>query len=365
MFRRMREHTFNGAEGQFLESFNHCVDQKWAAASSAELDRNMRAICEHVNEPPWPLLNTISDLFAKVPAARESIVRDAFLDTGRPFEQLRLSKSGVWQVSWRLTDPPETDEDTVALDWHQADAPGRTPITPFPIVESIAACVALYRSDLILAALAVLTMAYESALWDALDAAGVSRSTTRTTYNPAKWKVKRVSDKLVVEIEGADDSLKNLESTAAAFLDEFEVRLRRTANSGDNQAEIAIKPSGKLVKFLSTEQVEGVENDSTRGLRNAVELARAKNIKSITTVPKPLDNTFIEIRNNLVHFPASGKFAKPIPILGRDPIDDIYALATDKRLFVTLLTPVIGAIETTYGEPPAEEAPVASATAPA
>jgi hypothetical protein len=354
----LREQTFKGGEGQVLDSFNASVDPKWAASNTAEMDRNMRAMCEHLNEPPWPLLNTISNLFVKIPAAREAIIRDAYLETGRPSEQLRLSKSGTWQVAWRLTDGSEADEDVVALDWYRTDAPDRTPITPFPIIESIAACVALYRIDLILAALAVLTMAYESALWDALAAAGVNRSTTRTTYNPAKWKLKRISDKLVVEIDGADDSLKNLNVVAAAFFEELEVRLRHVPDSDDAQAEIIIRPTRKVVKFLTTEQIESSDNDATRGLRSAVELARARNIRSIATVPKPLDETFIEIRNNLVHFPASGKFANPIPILGRDPINDVDALATDKRLFVTLLTPVIGAIETTYTEQTAIDAPI-------
>jgi hypothetical protein len=343
---------YHGADGQLVSAFNAAVDHKWYVSSITQFDKNVRAVCEHTEEPAWPLLNTISALLLSSPeAARKAILDVARFETGAPFEILALDREGAWRVGWLLTDNPKTEEDIATLEWYRPDDPGRTPITPQPIIDYIAGCVALYRAGLILPALAVLTMAYESVLWDALAASGVARTAKHRTYLASNWKLKRVADKLVVQINGADEPLTQLVNVPGEVFEEIEARLTHVAADHTSKAELSIKVTTPTSKFLTSSQTESEEDIARRGLRSAVEMARGRNIWAITTVVEQLDETFIAIRNSLVHFPANGLFVPPIPVLGRAPIANVAALATDHRRFVTLLTPVLGVINTTYSEP--------------
>lgn len=349
---------FHGADGQLLNAFNAAVDPKWCASNVTQFDKNVRAVCEHTEEPAWPLLNTISALLLNSPAAaRKAIIDAARIETGPPCEILTLDRDGVWRVGWLLTENPKAEEDVATLEWYRPEEPGRTPITPQPIIDYMAGCVALYRAGLILPALAILTMAYESALWDALAVAGVARTTKRRTYAAVNWKLKRVGDKLVVQVNGADDTIANLAHVPGEVFEEVEARLNHIAADNTSITELSVRVTAPTSRFLASSQLEVEEDITVRGLRAAVEMSRGKNIQAITTVVEQLDETFIAIRNSLVHFPANGQFVPPIPVLGRAPIGDVAALATDQRLFVTLLTPVLGVINTTYSEAVSQPAP--------
>jgi len=357
---------YHAVDRELVGAFNAAVDPKWRASNITQFDKNVRAVCEHTEEPAWPLLNTISRLLLNSPA-RKAILDVARFETGVPFEIVTLHRDGSWHVGWLLTDDPNDEEDVATLEWYRPEEPGRTPITPQPIIDYIAGCVALYRAGLILPALAVLTMAYESALWDALAASGIARTTKRRTYLATNWKLKKVADKLVVQISGADQSLENLVHVPGEFFEEIKARLNHIATGNTSHAELSIKVTLPTSRFLVSSQTESEEDVSSRGLRTAIEMARAKGIQAITTVVEQLDETFIALRNSLVHFPANGLFVPPIPVLGRPPIADVGALATDQRLFLTLLTPVLGVINTTYSEPiasitPTDTTPVTALT---
>jgi hypothetical protein len=339
--RKLREH-FHGADNQLLQAFNQSVEERWKAANLTEFDRNLRALCEHSLEPAFPLLDTVSALVANTPAAgKKSVIAAAAIQTQTPNEQLLVDVYGDWQVAWLCEG---SDEETPALNWYSPAAPERTPITPQPVIDYVAGCVSLYRAGLILPSLAVLTMAYESALWDALAAQGIPRSGKRIEYEAAKWKLKRVSDKIVVAVAGADRPVTDLPNVPGEPFEEVEVRV----SSAGSMAALSVQVSALNMPFLATMRVASEELVSSRGLRNAVELARNQNIPAIAVIPKPLDDTFIAIRNNLVHFPASGKLDSPIPMLGQPEITDIAALATDQHLLIKLLLPVVAVINSTY-----------------
>jgi hypothetical protein len=354
---------FTGNYQSVLEAFNAAVDEKWIAANPTELFQNLRLVCDSSLSPAWPFFNTLSALVkGNSVAVREAVVKLSSIPTETPNEFLRLESQGVWQVAWHLLEKPsDNEEDIPALNWHDPSNPSRTPITPQPLIDYIGGCVSLYRANLLLPSFAVLTMAYESALWDALVLAGEPRTTNKVSYKQVMWKFRKLRDNLVAEIVGADDSLVNCPLTGA----QAEVRLTNHLIGGGSESELTIKINPGHVPFFATRDVLKQETVSSRGLRNAVELARARKIKPISVIPKPLDATFIAIRNNLVHFPASGKLDTPIPLLEGE-ITDVSALAEDKRLFVKLLLPVIALINAVYAEPvsipPSTEVPAALPT---
>ncbi len=343
--RKLREH-FHGADVQLLQAFNRSVEESWKAANLTEFDRNLRALCEHSLDPPFPLLNTVSALVVNSPAAgKRSVIDAAMIQTQVPNEVLEVDTVGDWQVAWLYED---SDEETPALKWYSPATPERTPITPQPVIDYVAGCVSLYRAGLILPALAVLTMAYESALWDALAGVGIPRCEKHIEYQSAKWKLKRVSDKIVVAVAGADKPVIDLPTIPGEPFEEVDVRVSSTGS----MASLSVRVSTLNTPFLATMRIASEELVSSRGLRNAVELARSRNIPPIAVIPKPLDDTFIAIRNNLVHFPANGKLDTPIPMLGQPEITDIAALATDKHLLIKLLLPVVAVINSTYEQQP-------------
>jgi hypothetical protein len=358
--RKLREH-FHGADGQLLQAFNQSVEEKWKAANLTEFDRNLRALCEHSPTPAFPLFDTVSRLVVGSPAAaKNGVITAAIIHTQTPNELLIVDQSGNWQVAWLCEDG--SDEEMPALRWYSPVSPERTPITPQPVIDYVAGCVSLYRAGLSLPSLAVLTMAYEAALWDALGVKGIARSARRIEYQPVKWKLKRVSDKVVVEVNGADKKVTELLKVPGQHFEEVEVRVT-SAGSSQTMATLAVQISSSNMPFLATTSIASEEVVTSRGLRNAVELARSQNISAISVIPKPLDDTFIAIRNNLVHFPANGKLDSPIPMLGQSDITDIAALASDRSLFIKLLLPVVAVINETY-EDPILSVPVALSSAP-
>lgn len=347
---RVIKRHFSRSERQVLEAFNSAASTELKALTWSDFERNIKLACQlNRTKPPFVLLNTISALVLRSQAAvAEALIKEVDLLTETPHEVLRVNLSGNWQVAWLKV---SEGEEIYSLDWHFPDAQESTPITPQPLIDYISGCITLYRAGLILPALAVLSMAYESALWGALEMAGTPRSVERITYESLDWKIKKVGKKYVIDVINPDSDSGGIENGIDGYIDTAKAKINQISTVAGLRSDLILNIASDRLSFLATTRIASKEVSSSRGLRNAIELARSKALPAIAVVPKPLDETFVAIRNNLVHIPADGKFDEPIPVHGQHNIADIASLTGDNNVFLCLLGFVMSVIQQAYRGP--------------
>jgi predicted transport protein len=207
----------------------------------------------------------------------------------------------------------------------------------------------LLREGLILPAATTLSIALEAALWDALDYSGFSRYSEQITYSLVKWHLeKKMHDKFLVSIEGADRSIKELNTDdGSPFSATLELRKLQTRESSEIIG-VKVDIDKRLASFLVSDREAGKNLIKDKGFSVAIQKARKERMKCLEIVPDFLDNTLISLRNNLVHLPSQGKLDEPIPIEGQSGLQSVDDLRTNPRFVRSLLSRVVDIINTVY-----------------
>lgn len=300
----------SGNEHLLVESFL-AVSRVGEKSKSVDDVRNHLRVILMNPGTPWVLYNMIAHLSKKLPPQmQKTIISTLCFDTGRAYERLQLSSTGIWQVTWQVDQHADPDDQNVALDWYIPPDADKAPIVPTAIIDYVASCVSLLRGDLLLPATSVLLIALESALWHALAARGVSRYSERTTYAPTKWMFRKVSQKLIIEISGSDKNIDDIESTLGIYpaAGNFEARFSGFENS---KAIIRMEVDTPLKDFFSSSVEDLKETFPDKGLSEAIQ--RARKVGLLENIAFQFDDTIIRLRNNLVHLPANGQLEPPVP----------------------------------------------------
>jgi hypothetical protein len=341
---------------QELSGADHLLPEAFSAVSSFKTDSPSAAkrhLQTAVGMPgiPWILYDTVAEVLKRLPhATRVFIARSVKIETASNHECLRITPDGRWQVSWEVDPDEKAIEDReVALDWYVPPDHDAVPIVPIPVIDFVASCVLLLREELALPACAVLSVALESALWDALSAIGVDRHSVQRTYRPTAWQIKRLSDKLVVTIAGADRDIRDLDSVVGEYGSPMNFELRRL-QSGDSPTKIGIKFDVEvaLADFFTSGEVEKSELIADRGLTNAIQKARSEGVVCLQAIAETLDNTLISLRNNTIHLPSRGSLHQPVPIPGSSELRTVDDLRASPQLVRNLLHWVAELINIVY-----------------
>jgi len=235
------------------------------------------------------------------------------------------------------------------LNWYIPPNQNNVPTVPLAIIDCIASSVLLLREDLVLPAATTLSVALEAALWDALTYSGFSRYSDQITYTSVKWNIRKISDKLLLSIEGADKSVKELSSADGSPLTvAIELRKMQARDSSD-VVGLKVEVDKKLAGFLVSSQEESREQIKDKGFSVAMQKARKEQLRCVEeTIPDFLDNTLISLRNNLVHLPSQGRLDQPIPIEGQRGLQSVDELRTNSRFVRFLLYKVVDIINAVY-----------------
>jgi hypothetical protein len=346
--------TLPGVEHLLVEAFSAVSDPSLTVRSVADVKRNLRAVVGMGASTPWVLYDTIAELLKRLPQAiTESTVQSIRINTGCSYEYLRITPDGRWQVAWEVDPSADTEDREVALDWYMPPNHDEAPVVPIPVIDFVAGCVLLLRENLALPAAGILLITLESVLWDALSIIGISRYSERLTYAAVKWKLKRLGDKLVVAIEGADRDLEDLDAELGEYRPIVMFELRKM-QAGREQTKVGLRldVDTPLVGFLASDQVEKSEKVADKGLTIAIQRARSEGIECLQTFAEPLDATLISLRNNLIHLPSHGRLHQPVPIPGEGELLTVDELRANPRLVRTLLPWVVELINTVYTSQP-------------
>lgn len=305
---------------------------------------------------PWQFYDILSELIKHVPTfIKDIIINDIKIQTGYQYEFLQIGSDGNWQVVW-LVNPDESVADyrEVALDWYIPPNRKKAPMVPLAILDHIASCVLLLQSNLVLPAASVLSVVLEAALWDALEAKNMLQKREEITYSSVKWHFKQKYDRFLVGIEGADKNVKDLTiptELAGNSPNEMTLRLRRThIENSDKTVDLLLSVDKDIVNYLASEQVaDRKELKTRRGLSAAIQRARNADLECIRFILPIYDQTFIALRNSLIHLPSRGDLDEPIPIPGNGELKTTDDLR-DKKLFINqLLYHVCNIIRSVYG----------------
>lgn len=348
---RVRRHlnslvdTISGNEDLLVEAFVSVSDPDLRVNSTDDVKNALRAI---VTSPgtPWVLYDTISALIRRLPQPiREPIIKDMSIETGHLNEQLRLARDGRWQVVWQIAPEGDPEDQYVGLDWYSPPDRVKTPIVPVSIIDYVAASVSLLRGNLILPATAVLLIALEAALWEDLAVRGIPRQTERIKYAPAQWEIKRVSNKLIVTIQGADKDLHGLDAALGVYPPVATFELRKT-NTDGNTVSLKLDINDSLVGFFASEREELRETIQEKGLAEAIQRARRADI--LRTVPLQFDEMLFRLRNNLIHLPSDGNFDPPVPSPGGGILRSLDELKNEPVMVKGVVYLVVELINTLY-----------------
>lgn len=342
-------HTITNADQLWFEAFSRVIGSSSRSMSFDEVKRILLTIISTGGEVPWEFYDIVSELIKQLPkTTRENITKYIKIETGNEYEHLQITTEGNWQIVWEVDPDDDAEFREVALDWYVPPDQKRTPIVPLTIIDCIASCVLLLRKNLVLPAASVLSIAFEATLWDALVAKGITRSGERITYTAVKWHIRRIQDKLLVTVEGADRNIKELE-TLGEIYSGFSFELRRTQiENSENGVEMRLDVDKELVSFLASGQIEKSEPKTDRGLSTAIQRARSADVDCLRTVPKTYDATLLSLRNNLIHLPSQGPLDQPIPIPGRGQLLTVDDLRTRQPFVNQLLYLVVEVIKIVY-----------------
>jgi hypothetical protein len=297
-------------------------------------------------ETPWVLYDTISTLIRRLPLpTRAPIIEAVGIKTGHANELLRPNSKGDWQTVWQVDQGGDPEDRYVALDWYSPPDNVRAPIVPTIIIDYIAGCVSLLENNLVLPSLALLLIALESTLWDDLEHRGVSRSRERVTYPPVEWEYKRVHNRLVCTIAGADKDLSGLDVVAKVkpAVGKFEIRKVQVEGT---KAILRVELDDMLAGFFASDTEVSRETFTDKGLSEAVQRARKEG--SLATVPAQLDETLVKLRNNLVHLPSGGSLDPPVPIPFKGEFKTFDELKQDLKFIRDLMHIIVDLINNLY-----------------
>lgn len=290
---------------------------------------------------PWVLFDTISALVKLVPlATRRVLCASIGLETGFRGEKLRLTQDGLWQIAWHLDGEDGRDNHDLALDWYQPPDRDRAPLVPVPIIDNVSACVSLLHDRLLIPAATLLLVTFESALWKKIEAMGTSRTSERIRFEAAIWNFKRVSNKLVLEISGADRELSELDAVLGTSPAKGTLHARKMAHDG-KLATLVLEGEVSAVEFVTSSKVHSKEIIIDRGLAEAVQRARSLDLLEL---PIELDLTAQRLRNALIHLPADGKINPPVPLTGGSDLKSTEELRRDSRFVKGLAVWLVGQI---------------------
>jgi hypothetical protein len=289
----------------------------------------------------------VSELIKPLPLAiKETTIKDIKIVTDDPetrdsFEYLRISPDGHWQIIWEVNPDEDAEYREVGFDWYIPPDQANFPIVPIAIIDCIAGCVLLLRKNLVLPATSILSIALEAALWEALKAKGISRSTEQ--YATVEWHMRSLQDRLILTIEGADKNVRELGTLfEPGKIHSFELR-RGREDSSNGIVELNINVNKNLVNFLASERVVG--NETNKGLSAAIQRARSADTEFF---PRNYDNTLIKLRNNLIHLPSRNTLDDPIPIPGLGQLQTIEDVRKKRTFINQLLYLVINVIKIAY-----------------
>lgn len=351
--------TLSGIEQFLVDAFQSVADPDLNVKSPSDVKRNLLTIVEMGVGIPWVLYDTISELLkiSGLPqSTKEAIAQTVRIRTGRRCEHLRPTVDGSWQVAWEVDPNEDIEYREVALDWYVPPDLDKAPIVPEPIIDYIASGVSLLQENLVLPAAAVLLVALESVLWEALASIGIHRYVERIDYVAVKWKLlKRLTDKkkntsmIVMTIEGADRGLDELKIGPNGPII-FEVR-RKHAGDAKMKVELKLGVDAPLVEFFATSQVDGEPKKlPSGGLNTALERVRSREdeLEYLAFFPSLVDETIVSLRNNLVHLPTRGDLDKPITIPGGGELKTVDELRSNPRVVRHLLNLIVRLTNAVY-----------------
>lgn len=334
-----------GNEGLLLESFASVSAPTSKAKSIDEVKTTLKGIIMS-RGTPWVFYDTISALITRLPQpSRDPIIKAIQIETGHLNEQLRLARDGRWQVVWQVDQEGEPDDQYVGLDWYNPPDRVKAPIVPTPIIDYIAGCVSLLRGNLILPATALLLVALEAALWEDLAFKGIPRQTDRVKYIPVQWEFRKMSNNLLLTIQGADRDLQGLNAVLGVYPPTVTFELRKLNIEG-NKVSLKIDIDESLVGFFASEREESRESVPEKGLAEAIQRARRADI--LRTVPIEFDETLFRLRNNLIHLPSNGDFAPPVPNPAGGEFLNVDELKQEPQMVKGLLHLIVELINTIY-----------------
>ncbi len=185
-------------------------------------------------------------------------------------------------------------------------------------------------------------MVLEAALWHELSTKNLLQSRQEITYASVEWHFERWHNQLhLIKIEGSDKNVKDIpqEFLKGASLREMTFSLRRThVENADKTINLQLSVDKSLVSFLATDKVEETKNlGPGRGLSTAIDRARKAELECLRIVNPMYDQTLINLRNSLIHLPASGILKDPIPIPGDGEIRTADELGTMEEFVRHLL----------------------------
>lgn len=295
---------------------------------------------------PWILYDTISTLIRRLPLpSRRPIIEAVEMETGHAKELLRPNLEGNWQTAWQVDQSGDPEDQYVALDWYTPPDKVRAPIVPPIIIDYIAGCVSLLQNNLILPSAALLLIALESTLWEDLAHKGISRSSDRVTYTPAEWHYKRIQDRLVCTIAGADKDLSGLDTLARVSPAVGKFEICKTQVEG-TKAILRIEVDDSFSGFFASDNEISRETYTDKGLSEAVQ--RARKAGSLQTMPVELDETIIKLRNNLVHLPSGGSLDPRVPVPGGGEFKTFEELKQDVQFIKDLMHMIVELINVLY-----------------
>ncbi len=342
--------TLKGADEHLIKAFSAVAHPKSEIQSIVDVQRYLLARMDMAPTIPWILYDTIAELMTYFPfALRETLAENIKIDTGHMYERLRITIDGHWQIAWEIDPHADPEDREVALNWYIPPNQNNAPTVPLAIIDYIASSVLLLREGLVLPAATTLSIALEAALWDALEYSGFSRDSEQITYSLVKWHLeKKIHDRFLVSIEGADRSIKELNTDdGSPFSATLELQKMQTRESSE-VIGVKVDVDKKLASFLVSDHVEESEHIKDKGFSVAIKKARKERMKCLEIVPDFLDNTLISLRNNLVHLPSQGKLDQPIPIEGQGGLLSVDDLRTNTRFVRSLLYRVVDIINTVY-----------------
>lgn len=342
-------HTVTNADQLWVEAFSTVIGSSLDRETVDEVRNTLLTILTTGEEVPWEFYDIVSELIKHLPeATRENITKQIKIETGIEDEYLRITSDGHWQIGWVVDPDDDAEFREVAMDWYIPPDQSKAPIVPLTIIDCIASCIFLLRKDLVLPAASVLSIAFEATLWDALVAQGIVRSSQRNIYASVKWHLRRVNDRLLVTVEGADRSIKELDIFIEPYTEfTFEIRKTQLENSA-NKVELRLDIEKDLAGFLASDRIERNDPKTDRGLSTAIQRARSADIDCLRTVPKVYDATLISLRNNLIHLPSQGTLEQPIPLPGRGQLLTVDDIRTRKSFVSQLLYLVVEVIKMVY-----------------
>src|ERR1700693_4225242 len=188
------------AEQLWITSYSAVIGDNSTSISGEDARKTLLAIITN-SEEPWEFYNIVSEIIKHLPlATKESVIGDIKIATGDAYEYLQVTTDGHWQIMWEVNPDDDAEYKEVALDWYIPPDQEKAPIVPITIIDCVASCVLLLRKNLVLPAVSVLSIALEAALWDALEAKGISSSREQVKYAATKWNLTRKYDKFLVTI---------------------------------------------------------------------------------------------------------------------------------------------------------------------